>query len=44
VAAAADRRKTMASLLQRWAAMKTQDLANLNTQLKQAGQSEVKVE
>jgi photosystem II stability/assembly factor-like uncharacterized protein len=44
LAAATDRRRAMASLLQRWAAMKTQDLGNLNTQLKQAGQSEVKVE
>jgi photosystem II stability/assembly factor-like uncharacterized protein len=44
VAAAADRRKAMASLLQRWATMKTQDLANLNTQLKRSGLSEVKVE
>jgi hypothetical protein len=34
----------MAGLLQRWSAMKTQDLANLNMQLKQAGLSEVTVE
>jgi hypothetical protein len=44
VAAAADRTKAMASLLQRWSAMKTQELANLNMQLKQAGLSEVKLE
>jgi photosystem II stability/assembly factor-like uncharacterized protein len=44
VAASADRRKAMASLLQRWAAMKSQDLANLNTQLKQAGLSELRVD
>ena len=44
VAASADRRKAMASLLQRWAAMKSQDLVTLNTQLKQAGLSELKVE
>jgi photosystem II stability/assembly factor-like uncharacterized protein len=44
VAAAADRRKVMARLLQRWSAMKTQDLANLNVQLKQAGLSELTVE
>jgi hypothetical protein len=43
VAAAADRRKAMASLLQRWAAMKSQDLANLNIQLKHAGLAEVTV-
>ena len=36
VAAAADRRKAMAGLLQRWAAIKAQDLANLNMQLKAA--------
>ena len=44
VAAAADRRRAMTGLLQRWTAMKTQDLSNLNMQLKRAGQSEVKVE
>jgi hypothetical protein len=44
VAASADRRKAMASLLQRWAAMKSRDLASLNMQLKQAGLSEIKVE
>jgi hypothetical protein len=44
VAASADRRKAMASLLQRWATMKSQDLVTLNTQLKQAGLSELKVE
>jgi hypothetical protein len=44
VAASADRRKAMASLLQRWATMKSQDLVTLNTQLKQAGLSELRVE
>jgi hypothetical protein len=44
IAASADRRKAMASLLQRWATMKSQDLVTLNTQLKQAGLSELKVE
>jgi hypothetical protein len=44
VAASADRRKAMASLLQRWAAMKSQDLAALNAQLKQAGLSELTIE
>jgi hypothetical protein len=44
VAASADRRKAMASLLQRWAAMKSQDLATLNMQLKQAGLSEISIE
>jgi hypothetical protein len=39
-----DRRKAMAGLLQRWAAMKSQDLATLNTQLKQAGLSEISIE
>jgi hypothetical protein len=34
----------MASLLQRWAAMKSQELVTLNTQLKQAGLSELRVE
>jgi hypothetical protein len=43
-AAAADRRKVMAGLQQRWSAMKTQDLVNLNVQLRQAGHSEVTVE
>ena len=44
VAAVADRRKAMASLLERWASTKSQDLANLNAQLKQAGLPEVTVE
>ncbi|HEX4595647.1 MAG TPA: glycoside hydrolase [Bryobacteraceae bacterium] len=44
VAAAADRRKAMASLLQRWTAIRTQELASLNTQLKQAGIQEITVE
>jgi uncharacterized coiled-coil protein SlyX len=44
VAAAAERRKSMAGLMQRWSAIKAQDLTQLNTQLKQAGVSEVTVE
>jgi hypothetical protein len=40
-AASAERRKAMAGLLQRWTSMKSQDLANLNAQLKQANLPEV---
>ena len=40
-AAAADRRKAMAGLMQRWAAIQSQDLVRLNTQLRQANLPEV---
>jgi hypothetical protein len=43
-AAAADRRKAMAGLLQQWTAMKVQDLVNLNSQLQQAGLPNLAVE
>jgi hypothetical protein len=44
LAAAADRRKAVAGLLQRWSAIKAQDLPTLNSQLKQAGLLEITVE
>ncbi len=36
VAAVADRNRAFAALMQRWTALKDQDLTNLNAQLKQA--------
>jgi hypothetical protein len=44
MAAAADRRKAMAGLLQRWTAMKAEGLATLNRQLKLGGLSEITIE
>ena len=43
-AAAGDRRKALAGLLQRWTAMKGGELAGLNAQLKQAGLPEILIE
>jgi photosystem II stability/assembly factor-like uncharacterized protein len=44
IAAAADRRKAMATLIQRWSTVKTQDLPSLNARLKQANLPEARVE
>jgi hypothetical protein len=40
-AAAADRRKALAALMERWSTLKAQDLPALNGQLKQANLPEV---